>query len=371
MSLSRRRLITTASVAAVAAGCSANEPQPKSPAPAATVTISPYGTHQTGVITPNPPQTFVLISTWDLATVSKSSIGEVLAVLSTSIATLMAGADPLLAGMSVDNLTVTVGVGPKVVRAVDATLPGAQDLPKFSHEDIADADRGGDILIQACANDALVVSLATKSLAAKLGSSWMKRWEQSGFRGANLQETNAARNILGFIDGIVGPKTDAERAQDVWLGNEGKSLQGGTIITLRRFIVDTAKFLGQPVAAQEAVFGRTRSGALPLSGGSATADVDLGAKSADGQYLIPVRAHVRAAHPFTSGSDLMLRRSYSTSDGLIFISFQRKLRSFVATLQAMDEGDALLDYSTATATATFVILPGFTEKAPLGTALWK
>lgn len=69
-----------------------------------------------------------------------------------------------------------------------------------------------------------------------------------------------------------------------------------------------------PVAGQEAVIGRRRDNAEPLSGGGIDADVDLGAKTARGEYLIPADAHVRVAHPLTSGTGLMLRRSYSSPE---------------------------------------------------------
>jgi dye decolorizing peroxidase len=64
-----------------------------------------------------------------------------------------------------------------------------------------------------------------------------------------------------------------------------------------------------------------------------------------------------------------LRRSYNFDEGLLFISFQKELRTFVATQYRMSEGDALLRYATTTTSATFLILPGFTAETPLGGAL--
>ena len=68
----------------------------------------------------------------------------------------------------------------------------------------------------------------------------------------------------------------------------------------------------------------------------------------------------------------MLRRSYaydngSGDEGLLFISYQRDLRSYVETQRRMDEvGDELMKYAKATASATFLILPGFSVQRPLG-----
>lgn len=122
--------------------------------------------------------------------------------------------------------------------------------------------------------------------------------------------------------------------------------------------------------------GRRRGSSEPLSGGGPEADADLTAKSADGEYLIPADSHVRRAHPLTSGSGLMLRRSYSYDDGptdrgLLFVCFQRDLRTFVATQHRLDEGDALMRYATATASGTFLVLPGFTPDRPLGSFLFR
>jgi dye decolorizing peroxidase len=69
----------------------------------------------------------------------------------------------------------------------------------------------------------------------------------------------------------------------------------------------------------------------------------------------------------------MLRRSYSTDEpapGLLFISFQNDLRTFTATLTHMDAADALLELTTTTASATFLILPGFDRQRPLGSQLF-
>jgi dye decolorizing peroxidase len=69
----------------------------------------------------------------------------------------------------------------------------------------------------------------------------------------------------------------------------------------------------------------------------------------------------------------MLRRSYSIDEpapGLLFISFQNDLRTFTATLTHMEASDALLRFTTTTASATFLVLPGFDGRHPLGSRLF-
>jgi dye decolorizing peroxidase len=138
--------------------------------------------------------------------------------------------------------------------------------------------------------------------------------------------------------------------------------------------LDVPRFLALSTAEQEAVFGRRRDTAAPLSGGDAATAVDLGAKTPTGEYLIPADAHLRRAHPGATGVPTMFRRSYSFSDataaGLLFVSFQNALDTFTRTLQRMSEKDALLGFSTTTRSGTFLILPGFSASRPLGSTLF-
>ncbi|SOD62607.1 Dyp-type peroxidase family protein [Streptomyces zhaozhouensis] len=137
--------------------------------------------------------------------------------------------------------------------------------------------------------------------------------------------------------------------------------------------IDLTRFAALSVTEQEAVFGRRRAGGEPLSGGSVDSAPGLNAKTPEGRYLVPVDAHVRRANPTVVGVGHMLRRSYSIdapAPGLLFISFQNDLRTFTATLARMDTSDALLPFTTTTASATFLILPGYTPQRPLGSGLF-
>jgi dye decolorizing peroxidase len=357
--LPRRRVLaaSTATAAGLLAGPSSlASPRPPNGIESAAV-VDPHGEHQAGIVLPRIAQRHCTVA---VCALSGPDVAGMLALLGNRIHELTAGGDRALGGLPPAALTVTVGLGPRVVAGIAPTLPGTSELPPFARERIAPADRGGDVLLQVCAMDPLVVSLAVTDLAGRVGPI---RWQAHGFRGAPLGETGAARNLLGFTDGIVGPKGDAELRDQVWLDGP---MAGGTLAVVRRITLDTAAFLRLPLARQEAVIGRRRDSAEPLSGGGPDAEVDLGAKSADGEYALPADAHVRIAHPLTSGTGLMLRRSYSSADGLVFISFQRELRTFTATQSTMDERDALMRYITVTATGTFLILPGFTPDRPLG-----
>ncbi|MEV6586478.1 Dyp-type peroxidase [Streptomyces acidicola] len=376
---SRRRLLNvtgTMVAAGLTAGCTSDSGRPGRPAAAAVAAptpVAPTGRHQAGITFPQPAQGNLLAVVADLG--AGVAPGPLLAELGQAISKLTAGTDPRLLGLEPGDLTVTVGVGPRLVRTIGASLPGAADLTRFSRERIAPRARGGDLLIQICASDAVLLSVVAAALLDQAGDRIDERWRQSARRGANVPLGNgltAPRNSLGFIDGIVGPHTKAEQQRDLWLADP-PAVAGGTLAVVRRMELDLPRFAALSVAEQEAVFGRRRGSGVPLSGGAVASGPQLGAKTPDGRYLVPVDAHVRRANPAVVGVGHMLRRSYNTDEpapGLLFISFQNDLRTFTATLTHMDTSDALLEFTTTTASATFLILPGFDRRRPLGSRLF-
>ncbi|MEU3962857.1 Dyp-type peroxidase [Streptomyces buecherae] len=376
---SRRSFLdaTSALVAAgLTVGCTADSAQPGRHAATSAATPAPVsatGRHQAGITLPEPAQPHLLAVVADLS--AGAAPGPLLADLGRAIRALTAGTDPRLLGLEPGDLTVTVGVGPRLVRAAGASLPGATDLPRFSRERIAPGADGGDLLLQIRASDPTLLPVVAAALADQAGDRVRERWRQSARRGANVpvgEGRTAPRNPLGFVDGIIGPHTAAERQRDLWLAGPPE-VAGGTLAVLRRMELDLPRFAALSVAEQEAVFGRRRASGVPLSGGSAASGPELGAKTPDGRYLVPANAHARRAHATAVGVGLMLRRSYGIDDpapGLLFISFQNELRTFTATLAHMDTSDALLPFTTTTASATFLILPGFDARLPLGSRLF-
>ncbi|MGO4748018.1 Dyp-type peroxidase [Streptomyces sp. 2MCAF27] len=377
---SRRAFLgATGTVTAVglSAGCQSSSDRPdrsdRSDAPAATPPVSPTGRYQAGITLPQPAQRNLLAVVADL--VDAKSVRPLLAELGEAIGKFTTGTDARLMGLEPGDLTVTIGVGPRLVRKVDPALPGAKDLPRFSREQIAPRARGGDLLIQICADDALVIPVVAAALLEQAGDRIRERWRQSAIRGANVRVDKgiaAPRNLFGFVDGIVGPHTKAEQERDLWLAGPAP-VAHGTLAVVRRMELDLPRFAKLSVAEQEAVFGRRRASGVPLSGGTIASGPDLGAKTPDGRYLVPADSHARRAHATAVGVGLMLRRSYTIdgpTPGLLFISFQNDIRTFTNTLTRMDNSDALLEYTTTTASASFLILPGFDAQRPLGSGLF-
>ncbi|MBM7774753.1 dye decolorizing peroxidase [Actinokineospora baliensis] len=369
-----RRAFFGATATVLAAGAAAAcESKPLPGIDTSVVPVPPTGRFQAGIITPSEAQTTLLAVVVDLA--DGADIRSLLVELGDTIRALTAGTDARLLGSAPGDLTVTIGIGPRLVRVVDPALPGATDLPEFAGEQIEPNDRGGDLLVQICATDVMIPPIAAAALLGQAGDRVRERWRQNGFRGTTTavdQGRTAPRNLFGFADGIVGPHTSAQQEQDLWLPGPSP-VADGTIAVIRRMSLDLPRFAALPVSAQEAVFGRRRQTGDPLSGGTIASDPDLNAKTPDGRYRIPADAHVRRAHPTAVGAGLMLRRSYSTGEpgpGLLFISFQNDIQTFTKTLTHMTNGDALLSFTTTTASATFLVLPGFDDAHPLGSTVF-
>ncbi|GEL95324.1 Dyp-type peroxidase [Cellulomonas composti] len=337
--------------------------------------VEPAGSTQAGVARPTTPAAHALFATFALPDLT--SLRADLAALGRAVlATVRDSGDLLPDGRG--DLTVTIGLGPRPLASVDPSLPGATPMPDFVGDDAIPSERRDpDLLVAVAASDATMLrALLDRVTSAVPGL--VAGWTQHGFRAPGTG--TVARNPLGYLDGIIVPDTTAELAENVWI-TQG-ALAGATVCVLRRLRLDSRAFLALEVPARDATIGRGADG-VPLSGGSPTSQVDLDAKTPEGEYLVPARAHARAAHPSFTGSPLMLRRGYAFDDGevdgpagriadagLLFACYQRTLDTFVRTQQRLDETDDLMAYATPTGSASFLVLPGYDDTRPLGDALF-
>ncbi|MFF1635341.1 Dyp-type peroxidase [Leifsonia sp. NPDC058248] len=342
---------------------------------------SPYGPTQRGVSVPETPQTHTLLSSFDLPDpralrTTTTELAASLADIGSAIAQLAntkPGDDPLIPD-GPEGLTATIGIGPRVARLVDAAGVGTTNLPAFAgDEHISPTNRDGDILIAVSSDSPSTLLPATDFLISRMPGATF-RWRQAGVRGHS--NGSIVRNPLGFHDGVIVPRGGAQLAENVWI-SDGRYAEG-SIMVIRRLRLDIARWNSLTTSHQESIIGRQKMSGVPLSGGKATDAADLHAKTPDGEYLTPVRSHVRAAHPSFTGSRLMLRRSYMFDSGmqgsvpnagLLFIAYQNDLNTFIDTQLRLDAQDDLMGFASPSASATFLVLPGFTHTRPLGHCL--
>ncbi|MCR2799850.1 Dyp-type peroxidase [Microbacterium sp. zg-Y818] len=342
-----------------------------------TSAVPARGRHQAGVDRPATPQRSALVVVLDLPAASaRNDVRTAVAALGDAVEGCTDGADPTLMPDGPGDLAVTIGLGPRLVRLIDPALPGAQDLPDFAGDDaIAREARGGDVLLAIYASDPNALPIVAGRLRDALPGSRI-RWQQSGVRGPG--EGTVARNPLGYHDGVMVPE-GAELDDAVWIADGPAA--AGTIAVIRRLRLNVEAFHDLSRRERDRVIGRERTSGAPLSGGDVHDGVDLTAKTPEGEYVVPARAHVRAAHPSFTGSALMLRRSYgyangvdatgAPDDGILFMCFQHDVDVFVRTQVRLDESDDLMRFARPTASATFLIPPGRTGDEPFGAALFR
>ena len=103
----------------------------------------------------------------------------------------------------------------------------------------------------------------------------------------------------------------------VWVG-----APHGTICVLRRLVVDVDRFRAESDERQNAIIGRHRGDGTPLSGGGPMDQVDLTAKTPDGQYVIPpTPMHApptRASRQQSDAAGQLLVRQRTAGEGHAF-----------------------------------------------------
>ncbi|MFL6138988.1 MAG: iron uptake transporter deferrochelatase/peroxidase subunit [Frankiaceae bacterium] len=409
--LSRRRFLSGAStlaaagaVGAVALGRSgaAHEtartgtsvPSPRDAAPAAVTaptggTVPFHGPHQAGITTPQ--QQHLLLASFDVAAGRRDGLVRLLRDWTRAAEALCAGTyggsaardEPPVdsgetAGTGAARLTLTVGFGATLfVRdgqdrfGLAARRPrGLVDLPSFRTDRLVPERCGGDLCVQACADDPLVAMHAVRTLRRVAGDAVALRWTQTGLLGG--APGAPSRNLFGFTEGTGNPAVADESAMAdvVWVGRgDAPWLRGGSYLVARRIHLRVEKWDESSLAEQEATFGRSKRSGAPLGGTSITDAPDLSARGPDGAPVIPMTAHIRLASPKRNGGARLLRRGYTYVDGddraadfesgLIFLAFQRDpVRQFIAIHTRLSRSDALNEYVVHTGSGLFACPPG-------------
>jgi deferrochelatase/peroxidase EfeB len=282
-------------------------------------------------------------------------------------------------------LTLTIGFGPSFFFKAgkerfgigDKRPAGLAELPKFTNETLDPARCGGDICVQACANDPQVAVHAIRNLARVGFGTVAVRYSQLGFgrTSSTTRSQLTPRNLLGFKDGTNNLKAeDTDRLdKNVWVahGDGPEWLTGGTYLVTRRIRMRIENWDRTALNEQERVIGRQKGTGAPNGYQNEFDTVDFDIAGPDGKPLVDVDSHIRLVSPDHLGGIRMLRRGYNFTDGsdgfghldagLFFIAFVRNpATNFIPVLAAMSS-DALNEYITHTGTAVFACPPGLRE----------
>lgn len=372
-----------------------------------------FGLHQAGVSTVQ--QTNVYFAAFDLTADKRDDVIALLRAWTAASARLTQGlpaqaltddpASPELdsfesAGLPSERLTLTFGFGPTMFSKDGKDRYGLArhrpdalaDLPRFNGDQLVPARSGGDLCIQACADNPQVAFHAVRQLSRIAYGTANIRWAQSGFV-APQKDQGTPRNLMGFRDGTMNVpiRSDAAMNQFIWAGDEGGWMQHGTYMVARPIRIALEHWDRMKLSFQEQVIGREKHSGAPLGQKHENDALALDSNDASGNAVIPENAHVRLGAPENNDGAQMLRRSYSYDNGLsyiaerwppwhqgmefdaglMFISYQRDPRTgFVKVFDKMSKFDMMNQFVTHVGGGLFACPPGAKEGGYIGQPLF-
>ena len=347
--------------------------------------ISFYGKHQAGITTAMQKACYLVVL--DLHTTDKKEVIQLFKDWTDYSSKLVEGelvkkdgANALLpptdtgetVGLNPYRLSLTFGVSASFLKklGLESKRPKLfRDLPPFPKEQLQDKYTGGDIVIQACADDEQVAFHAVRNLIRKGRNTITMKWSKSGFAAiGDRKET--PRNLFGFKDGTANVTTEKDFDKVVWTDSKDW-MQGGSYMALRLVQMHLETWDRTNLQEQENTFGRYKESGAPFGKTNEFDEVDLS--------KLPVDSHVRLAKEVDRP---ILRRSYSYSDGineqtgqfdagLIFIAFQKDPNSFVKIQTNLGAVDKMNEYITHIGSGLFACFAGVEKGGYLGQALFE
>jgi deferrochelatase/peroxidase EfeB len=305
-------------------------------------------------------------------------------------------------GLSPARLTVTFGFGAGLFSkdgkdryGLASRRPAALiDLPKFVGDQLVAGQSGGDLSVQACADDPQVAFHALRQLARLADSVAQIRWVQSGFM-PNFGGKETPRNLMGFRDGTNNPRISdpTAMAKFVWVGEEGPDwMHGGSYVVARRIRIALEHWDRMQVAFQEQTVGRHKYSGAPIGKKDEFDALDLDTADKDGNPVIAQNAHVRLAAAASNDGAQILRRPYSYNNGvdvtaerwppwrqgleydagLFFICYQRDPRTgFVKIFERMAKFDMMNQFVTHVGGGLFACPGGAAQGEFIGQRLFE
>ena len=347
--------------------------------------ISFYGKHQAGITTPMQKNIYFVVL--DLRTTDKNELIQLFKEWTDYSEKLVNGdlvkkdgSNALLppsdtgetVGLNPYRLTLTFGVSASFLTklGLEKKRPKLfRDLPAFPKEQLREQYTGGDIVIQACADDEQVAFHAVRNLIRKGRNKVTMKWSQSGFAAIG-DRMETPRNLFGFKDGTANVTTEKDFDKVVWADSQDW-MKNGSYMAVRRIIMHLETWDRTNLQEQENTFGRYKESGAPFGKKNEFDEVDLS--------LLPVDSHVRLAKEV----DLpILRRSYSYSDGidpktgqfdagLLFIAFQKDPDRFVKIQTNLGADDKMNEYVTHIGSGLFACFGGVKEGGYIGQDLFE
>ena len=347
--------------------------------------ISFYGEHQAGITTPMQKNIYFVVL--DLHSTDKEEVIQMFKDWTDYSSKLVDGelvkkdgSNALLppsdtgetVGLNPYRLTLTFGVSADFLKkmGLEKKRPKEfRDLPPFPKEQLQEKYTGGDIVIQACADDEQVAFHAVRNLVRKARNTVTMKWSQSGFAAIG-DRMSTPRNLFGFKDGTANVTKEKDFDKVIWTDSDDW-MKGGTYMAVRRIQMFLGTWDRTNLQEQENTFGRYKESGAPFGKEDEFDEVDLD--------LLPVDSHVRLAKEVNKP---IYRRSYSYSDGivektgqfdtgLLFLAFQKNPDSFVKVQTNLGAQDKMNEYVTHIGSGLFACFAGVKKGEYLGQKLFE
>jgi deferrochelatase/peroxidase EfeB len=412
--VTRRQALGLAGAGVVATGVGGAYAATRDDGKAAAAAYPFHGGHQAGIVTP--AQDRLYFAAFDVTATSRSELVALLQRWTAAAEQLTRGVEvgpggaplPLNApaqdtgetiGLPSSGLTITFGFGPSLFRdsqgndrfGLAARRPALlQSLPPFPADNLDPRRSGGDLCVQACANDPQVAVHAVRNLSKLAFGAAALRWAQLGFGRTSSTSTaqQTPRNLFGFKDGTANLKAEnlSDIEQHVWVapGDDANAdwLTGGSYLVARRIRMFIEPWDRTPLGEQQTLIGRDRPEGAPLSGGTEFTEPDFEKTGPDGEPLMDPLSHVKLAHPSQNNGVRMLRRGYNFADGnddlgrldagLFFVAFVRDpARQYIPMQNNLSKNDGLMEYLQHTGSGIFAVPAGVQPGQYVGQGLFE
>lgn len=210
--------------------------------------------------------------------------------------------------------SLVVGLGPSLVAALGAEVPGLRALPVHTAAGLDVPSTPAALWCWLRGDDRGELVGASRSLEASLAPAFLVEDRTDAFR------FREGRDLSGYQDGTENPTGDEAEAAALLQG-AGPGLDGGSLVAVQRWVHELDRLEAMPQGARDHVIGR---------------------RLADNEELedAPASAHVkRTAQEDFDPPAFMLRRSLPWADargeGLVFVAFGHSLDAFERQLRRM------------------------------------
>jgi putative iron-dependent peroxidase len=223
-----------------------------------------------------------------------------------------------LAG-TVDGVEVVVGVGPALVAALGAAVPGLREFPELSQPGVPVPSTPVQLWCWLRGEDRGDLLHLTRRLQKALGSAFRLRDVVDAFRHA-LGESGHGKDLTGYEDGTENPTGEAA-VEAAFVRGQGDGMDGSSYVAIQQWLHDFDAFEALAREDQDHHFGRRRHDNEELEDS-------------------PTWSHVkRTAQESFDPPAFMLRRSMpwliSTQAGLMFVAFGKSHDAFEVQMRRM------------------------------------